>query len=199
MLKSFLILGLSLLTVTPESSSAEQRRMEVSDWVKLVSLADPQISPDGKSIVVVVHRANLAEDRTEAQLVLVDVATGSQKILASEQRGPTLPRWSPHGERLGFLALSGSEKELHAQVFVLSLAAGKAVRVTDAVAGVEQFAWSPDGNEIAFVTADEPVNKQDVAAHRDAFKVGDNSYLTTEAPTPSHIWIAPHKAVKLAA
>src|SRR5207245_348642 len=32
-------------------------------------------------------------------------------------------------------------------------------------------------------------NKKDIEAHNDAFEVGDDGYLTTAAPTPSHIWI----------
>src|SRR5437667_180790 len=67
---------------------------------------------------------------------------------------------------------------------------GEARKITDAPgAGVEQFAWKPDGTEIAYVAADEPENKKDIEAHNDAFEVGDDGYLTTAAPTPSHIWI----------
>ncbi|PYT97606.1 MAG: hypothetical protein DMG38_19315 [Acidobacteria bacterium] len=49
--------------------SAQSRRMELNDMAKIVSVSDPQISPDGKSIVIVVSRANLEQDRNERELV----------------------------------------------------------------------------------------------------------------------------------
>src|SRR3989442_1317805 len=52
--------------------------------------------------------------------------------------------------------------------------------------GVEQFAWKPDGTEIAYVAADEPENKKEMEAHNDVLEVGDAGSLTTAAPTPSH-------------
>ena len=55
--------------------------------------------------------------------------------------------------------------------------------------GVEQFAWRPDGASLAFVAADEPPNKAEIEKHHDFFEVGDNDFLTTSAPTPSHIWL----------
>ena len=66
---------------------------------------------------------------------------------------------------------------------------GEAHRLTDVPDGIEQFAWSPNGQQIAFVTSDEPENKKEIEKHLDAFEVGDNDYLATAAPTPSHLWL----------
>lgn len=56
---------------------ARQRRIQLNDLAKVVTVSDPQISPYGKSIVCVVSRPNFAEDRYDNELVLVDVATGN--------------------------------------------------------------------------------------------------------------------------
>src|SRR5438093_3287910 len=69
----------SLLFGSAASTAVEHRRIEVSDGARLVSLSDPRISPDGKSIAVVVHRSNMKENRMDTQLVLVDAATGQQR------------------------------------------------------------------------------------------------------------------------
>ena len=66
---------------------------------------------------------------------------------------------------------------------------GEASKITDAPNGIEQFAWSPDGKQIAYVTADDAPNKKEIEKHNDAFEVGDDDFLTTGAPTPSHIWL----------
>jgi dipeptidyl aminopeptidase/acylaminoacyl peptidase len=167
----------------------QARHLELSDFTKIVSVADPQISPDGKSIVVVVSRANLEQDRNERELLQVDISSGAQHALTYDRKTTGSPRWSPGGDRLAFTANDGAGKEAKPQVFVLSMNGGEAKKITDAPNGIEQFAWRPNGQEIAYVTSDEAPNKKEIEKHKDAFEVGDNDYLATEAPTSSHIWL----------
>jgi dipeptidyl aminopeptidase/acylaminoacyl peptidase len=175
--------------VSSRPAAAQARKFELSDVPKVVSVSDPQISPDGKSIVFVVSRPNVADDRNDRQLVLIDVATGAQRPLTYQRKGVGSPRWSPAGDRLAFEAVSGAGKDEHEQIFVLPMGGGEAIKITGAPNGIEQFAWRPDGEEIAFVTSDEAPNKKEIEKHNDAFEVGDNDYMATEAPTSSHIWL----------
>ena len=46
---------------------------------KTVRLTDPQISPDGRAIAMVVSRANYEENRYDPELILIDVATRAQR------------------------------------------------------------------------------------------------------------------------
>ncbi len=91
--------------------SAQMRKIELSDFAKIVSVSDPQISPDGKTIVFVVSRANLEKDRSDRQLVSIDIATGAQHILTYERMGVGSPRWSPSGDRIAFVATEGAGKD----------------------------------------------------------------------------------------
>jgi dipeptidyl aminopeptidase/acylaminoacyl peptidase len=174
-------------------ANAQARKIELADLQKIVNVFSPEISPDGKSIVIVVSRVNWDEDRYDSQLVLVDIATGTQRQLTGIRKGLSSPQWSPSGDRLAFVAeAGGGEKEARqaaAQVFVLPLSGSAAQQITSAPLGVEQFAWRPDGKDIASVTSDEPPNKAEIEKHHDLFEVGDNGYLATSAPTPSHIWL----------
>lgn len=167
----------------------QTNRFTIADLAKMARISDPQISPDGKSIVIVVSRPNYDEKRYDTELVLVDVATSGQHILTRDRQGVEQPRWSPSGDRLAFLAKPGSGKEEKAQLFVMPMNGGDAVRLTSVTNGVQHFAWRPDGKDIAFVTADEAENKQQIEKGNDAFEIGDDSFLTTAAPTPSHIWL----------
>jgi dipeptidyl aminopeptidase/acylaminoacyl peptidase len=45
-----------------------QSRMDLDAFGRIVRVADPQIAPDGKSIVVVVSRANYEENRYAAKI-----------------------------------------------------------------------------------------------------------------------------------
>ena len=180
------------------TASAQQRRIQLEDLTKIVTVSDPQISPDGKSIICVVSRPNFDENRSDNELVLVDVATGAQRVLTFDRKGVGSPRWSPSGDRLAFLAVvpyttdkkdDTTKREDSPQVFVMSMSGGDARKVTNAPNGVEQFAWRPNGKDIAYVTSDDPPNQKEIEKHNDSFEVGDNDYLATGAPTPSHIWM----------
>src|SRR5215469_11028283 len=145
--------------------SAQSRHIELNDLAKIVSVSDPQISPDGKSIVVVVGRQNLEQDRIERELVQIDIAGGAQHALTYERKTAGSPRWSPSGDRLAFTANVGSGRDARPQIFILPRSGGEGEKITDAPEGIEQFAWRPDGRDIAFVSSDEPPNKKEIEKH----------------------------------
>jgi len=163
-----------------------QNRYSIAHLDKVTRVADPQIAPDGKSIVVVVSRPNFAEDRYDAELAQVDIASGSRRVLTQERRGVSFPRWSPSGERLAFLATGTNTKP---QIFVLPMSGGDALQITKSPTGVQQFAWSPDGRMIAYAAADEAPKKTGEEAINDVFEVGNDDYLVREAPQPTHLWM----------
>jgi len=194
--------ALMLLTalLAAATASAQQHRIQLEDLTKIVTVSDPQISPDAKSIVCAVTRQNFDEDRSDHELVLVDIATSAQKVLTFDRKGAGSPRWSPSGDALAFVAVvpytkdkdnkdDTTKREDAPQVFVMPMNGGDATKVTNAPNGVEQFAWRPNGKDIAYVTSDDPPNQKDIEKHNDSFEVGDNDYLATAAPTPSHIWL----------
>jgi dipeptidyl aminopeptidase/acylaminoacyl peptidase len=172
-----------------KSKNATAKHFELSDVSKLVGLRDPQVAPNGRSIVVVASRPDFDKNKFKTELVLVNVETEQQRVLTHDREGVHHPRWSPDGGRLAFLATLGSGKDAHSQIFVMPMNGGDAQRITSAAHGVQHFSWSPDGKQMAFATADDPENKKEIEKHNDSFEVGDNDYLATEAPTPTHIWL----------
>jgi dipeptidyl aminopeptidase/acylaminoacyl peptidase len=185
------MLLLALLYVSSaaaQTTAPQPKRFDLDYAAKIVRLSDPQISPDGKAIVIVVARANYKDNRWENALVLIEVATGAQRVLTYERHEVKQPRWSPSGDRLAFLAEALTDKENKPQIFVLPMHGGEAKRLTSAPQGVQHYAWKPDGQEIAFVTADDSPNKK-IGNREIAFEVGNDHFLTTAAATPSHIWL----------
>ena len=187
---------ISLEAQTP----AQPRRIQLEDLTKIVSVSDPQISPDGRSIVVVVSRQNFDEDRNDSELVLIDVATGAQRVLTYDRKHVGSPRWAPNGDRLAFVAVvpyvkdkknkdDTTKREDSPQVFVMPMSGGDAKKITNAPNGIEQFAWRPNGKDIAYVSSDDPSNQKEIDNHNDSFEVGDNDYLATSATTSSHVFL----------
>jgi dipeptidyl aminopeptidase/acylaminoacyl peptidase len=173
--------------------------LTIADLEKIVRVSDPQISPDDKSVVVVVSRADMKKDRFDNELVLIDLASGGARTLTT-RRGASSPRWSPAGDRLALLAVVPGDRDQAAenkddsgpqpQIFVLPMNGGDARQITHAQDGIEQFAWRPDGKMIAYVTPD-PADKKAIKEHHDAFEVGDTDDLETAAAKPSHVWLVP--------
>ena len=118
------------------AAAAHAARVQPSDFYKTVNVADPEISPDGKSVVLLVSRADVKDDRWDGQLALVDTASGAERPLTFDRRGVASPRWSPDGERIAFLADGSSERGAKLQIWMLPMKGGEAQRVTDAKEGV---------------------------------------------------------------
>ncbi|MFC7668538.1 TolB family protein [Hymenobacter humi] len=164
----------------------------MADLAKLTGLSDPQFSPDGKSIAVVVSKPDYADNRFYTSLMLVSVANGSQRTVAERRSGLTQPRWSPSGRELAFLAKTGTGKDSLPQLYIQTMPSGELRQVTRTRKGVQHYAWRPDGQALAYVTADAPSNAAGPPDKGyDAFEVGNNDLFLTAAPTPSHIWLVP--------
>jgi dipeptidyl aminopeptidase/acylaminoacyl peptidase len=166
-----------------------QKKFELSDVAKLTNISDPEISPDGKSIVLVVSRPDYIKNRYNSELVLVDISSKKQRVLTQDRPTVSQPRWSPNGELLAFLSKTGPEKEATVQLFLLSMSGGEARQLTKTPKGVQHYAWNPNSDSIAFATADEPINKKEIEKGYNDFEIENNDMFISSQPTPSNIWL----------
>jgi len=158
-------------------------------WIgKMVRVSDPQIAPDGKSLVAVVTHSDYENDLNVAELALVDIATGKTRPLTQARKTASFPRWSAAGDRIAFLVADGDK---HNQIFVMEMAGGDPLQVTKSPTSIQQFAWKPDGSALAFAAIDEAPKKTGADQFDDAFEVGDGSFLDKERALPTHLWIVP--------
>lgn len=172
-----------------------QSKFGIDDYAKLVQISDPQISPDGKSVVVVVSRPDYINNRYNAELVLVDVATGNKTVLTQDRLSVSSPRWSPNGEKLAFISKAGTGKDALNQIFLLPLAGGEAKQITKAPKGVQHFAWSPNSVDIAYAALNEPKNKAEIEKGFTGFEVSNNDMFVGSQPVSSHIWLVNTKSL----
>jgi Tol biopolymer transport system component len=165
-------------------SAAE--RYHVADASKIVSLSDPELSPDGRSIALVATPANLDEDRRDTEILLVGTASHNTRVLTRKAHAG-FPRWSPNGKILAFLA---EDDKKHLQIWTLSLAeGGDFTQLTHSPTSIEQLAWRPDGKAFAFVAEDEEPKREGRAKYEDGFEIGNNNFLVRSRQMPAHLWV----------
>ncbi len=167
-------------------------RLRVKDLNNIVRISDPQISPDGNSVVFVVAHTDLKKDRYDSEIAIINLATRHMHIL-SRRQDASFPRWSPNGKTLAFLAVghkTGKSKQPTLQIFLLPMDhSGDSVQLTHSPTDVEQLSWRPDSKAIAYVAQNKRPKRKGEAKFLDAFQVGDNDFLKRSSTMPAHIWL----------
>jgi dipeptidyl aminopeptidase/acylaminoacyl peptidase len=182
---------------------AGARPITEKDLIKFQWVADPRISPDGRSVAYVLVAVNEKEDRYDTSIWIVPASGGVPSRLTAGSRD-TSPRWSPDGKTLAFLRAE-SEKG-RPQIYLLPLGGGEARPLTDMPKGASAAVWSPDGGTVAFTSGTTP---QEFQEHREAKEKGKTEekkksdvHIVTRAvfrengegwldpAHPSHIWTA---------
>jgi dipeptidyl aminopeptidase/acylaminoacyl peptidase len=193
--------SLSLAHAAPAAAPAFQ----LADLRQLTSLSDPQISPDGRHVAVIVTHWNWQTDKPEKAIELIDVASGKARMLTQRRKGLEALQWSHDGSRLAFMAEDKSPDESTSgsggkamgqddegpqpQVFVMAMDGGDPRPVTHAAHGADSFSWSPDDSRIAFIAEDDAPNAAEAKQHNRVFQVTDNNFLARKPLGPWHLWV----------
>ncbi len=133
-----------------------------------IAAMDPDVSPDGKSIVYAINAGDPIEGHMkEGSLKLVELANPT----APKELGATgwYPRFSPDAKRLAFASDN--------MIKMMDIATGKVTDVYDAGTFLASVDWFPDGKRLA-ITTDAGVG------------------IVTLEPTPKHVLIREDFAAK---
>jgi dipeptidyl aminopeptidase/acylaminoacyl peptidase len=140
----------ALLATSAIAAPAEHasRVLTGNDLFNLEAASDPQISPDGKTVVYVRRTNDIMTDRARSSIWSIDVATGMQTPLVAGAGSHGQPRWSPDGSRLAYI--SNDDEKAGAQLYVRWMKTGATARITGLANSPHGIAWSPDGTRIAW-------------------------------------------------
>ena len=136
----------SLATAAFASDADDSRRFTAERVFDLEYADDPQISPDGSTIVYARKSMDKFADQVVSDLWSIDTRKGTHRPLVSGQGSSSSVRWSPTGDRLIYMASNNGKQELRLRF--------KDTGDSFSLAQLEQSpgapVWSPDGKSIAF-------------------------------------------------
>ncbi len=167
--------------------AAHLQTLHLQDLRRTISVLSPQISPDGRSIALLLRRSDFEKDRSLYDLVLVDVATRRTRMLVKERKTIDNVAWSPDGTRLAYIAPDSDDEKAQPQIYVLPMNGGEPVQMTREEHGVDAFDWRPDGAAIAY-SVSVPANEKAVKAHKDEFAVVDEPWTAQSAPPQTRMY-----------
>ncbi|MBA4166999.1 MAG: S9 family peptidase [Chitinophagaceae bacterium] len=134
-------------------STTAKRAFSIDDLAAIQMVGGAQLSPDGKTVVCVITRAE-GEERKDF-VVLIDVHSKQQTLIG---KGSSL-QWSPDGSAIAYMGEhNGQEGIVMHQINNRSEEFLTAVRTSGYFAdhyADTNFRWSPDGKSIAYVSAEQ--------------------------------------------
>ncbi|HLQ22038.1 MAG TPA: S9 family peptidase [Gemmatimonadales bacterium] len=172
MRRTALLLAIALLP--PSFVTATPPTLDQS--LSLLSVRNPQISPDGRFVAYERQETDWKENAYPTQIFVVEVGSGRSVQLTRGNKASSSPQWSPDGRWIAFLTErdpiaapkpeqpDGQEKhESEAkpdprQIWLISPSGGEAWPLTAHAAKIDSFLWSKDARSIAF-TAPAPEAK----------------------------------------
>ena len=79
--------------------------------MRMKRLSDPQLSPDGKTVLFVVQTVDLAENKKTSQIYRIPLAGGTPFALSTEGSNDR-PRWSPDSKKIAYLSDRGGSSQI---------------------------------------------------------------------------------------
>ena len=169
-------------------TAAQAAKVTVDDLMKLRTIVDVEISPDGEHVAYAVSTPSLERNAHEGALYVVAARGGPSRQLAESARVFNTPapapklRWSPDGGRISFVGIVAEKP----QVLAIAASGGEARPLTTAPEGMIAYEWAPDGNSVAYLMRD-PMSEEEQRQRKDMSFV-----IHVDAPERARrLWLQP--------
>ena len=133
--------------IGPSDIRIEDGRMTPEVLLSLGRLSDPQLSPDGQKILFGVSYTSIADNRSVRNLFLCNPDGSDRVQLTRSGKSLSNARFSPDGKTVYYL----KGGQLYKAPFAGNRL-GKAVQISEVEGGISEFALSPDGAQVMYIS-----------------------------------------------
>ena len=140
------LLGLAACTL-PQPALAQERPLQIDEFVGLDRVSDPQVSPDGQWVIYAVTVTDIEANGSSTDLWIVPVGGGEPRQIDA-RRGSRHGRWSPDGGTIAYI----TTRDGTPQIRLYTVASRRTRRLTVLSTGADGVVWSPTGTHLAFVS-----------------------------------------------
>ena len=162
--------------IGPSSLQVEGGHMTPELLLSLGRLSDPQLSPDGKTILYGVSYTSIAENRSVRNLFVMPADGGEPTQLTMDGKSIASARWSRDGSAIYFL----QGGQLYKAPFK-SGKLGRRTQLSDIPAGMDDYLLSPDESQLIYVSSvhsavEVPADTDPLLAKAEAYATEDLMY-----------------------
>ncbi|MBR1678013.1 MAG: PD40 domain-containing protein, partial [Bacteroidales bacterium] len=179
--------------IGPSEIRVTDGRMSPEVLLSLGRLSDPQLSPDGKTILFGVSYTSIEENRSVRNLFTIPAEGGEKTQLTMDGKSIANARWAPDGKSVYFLQ-GGQIWQAPYENGKL----GKRVCCSDVPRGIDEFALSPDGMQVMYVSTvhsavERPVDTDPMLSKANAYATEDLMYRHWDhwVEDLNHTFVAP--------
>ena len=150
----FILFGVLATAIIVPASGADKRLMTVNDLSLLKTVSAPALDPSGDWVAYSIGEVDIDADKTFSHIWMTNW-DGTRTVQLTSRKGESesTPRWSPDNRYLAFISSRDDEKERD-QLWLLDRNGGEAKRPAEISGSVIDYAWSPNGKQIALIVLD---------------------------------------------
>lgn len=149
--RAFCAIFVQLVLALTAASAAAKNPLQLQDIHKLAAVSEPAFSANGRQLVYTVETHNIDDDSISSDLFTVEFSNGRQQALTNT---PNSSEWAAQftadGKHVIFLSDRGEEEST--QVWMMPVAGGDAVNLSQWSEDVQDYSLSPDGKFLAYVS-----------------------------------------------
>lgn len=140
------LLVILMLISAPVMAQLDESYFDYMDLFDLQMVANPEISPDGNTIIYQRHQFDAMTDRRFVNLWSISFSGDNHVPLTSGKNNYGNVSWSPDGKKLAYT----SSEEGSNQIFVRWMDTGVSASITNLTESPGNLSWSPDGSKLLF-------------------------------------------------
>ena len=169
------LLVLVAFFVVSTTIAQEKKDPSFEEVISLQNVSNPEISPDGKSILFTKSGTDWQENRFDTEIWLSKNGAKPIQLTNNPKASSGSPKWSPDGKWIAFISRRGENSQIHA----IRFEGGEAIQVSKSEGNIGSFQWSPNGKEIAFLYTDKPKDEKKRKDKYGSYAVEDKEFELT--------------------